>query len=117
MSHCKRKTKYVTETAKVIKKMIKSKQLEKNSVDDGMELLGGFKTYCNTSGLHLCSNFRNNKSASAKTNICSSRNIGKLLGWEPFDIHLNKFYLVSICRGGNSALIKSHLSKKKIKKC
>ena len=97
--------------------MIKGEQLEKNSVDDGRELLGGFQTYCITSGLHLCSNFRNNKSASAKTKICSSRNIGKLLGWEPFDIHLNKNYSVSIRRGGNSALIKSHLFKKKTEEC
>ena len=96
--------------------MIRSKQLERNWVDDGMELLSGFKTYCIVSGLHLCSNFRK-KSATAKTNICSSRNIGNFLGWKPFDIHLNKYYSVSIRRGGNSALLKCHLIKKKIEKC
>ena len=44
-------------------------------VDDGTEFLGAFKTFCNKRKIHLYSTFSEKKSAFAKKNIRSLKNI------------------------------------------
>ena len=56
------KTKYVTETAQVFKKIIKHKQPEKICVDDGTEFLGALKTLCTERGIQSYSTFSEKKS-------------------------------------------------------
>ena len=69
------RTKYATETAQVLKKMIKHRQPEKVWVDDGTEFLGAFKALCTECGILLYSTFSAKKSAFAERNIRSLKNI------------------------------------------
>ena len=69
------KTKYATEAAQEFKKMIMLKQPLKVWVDDGKEFLGAFESLCEKRRIHLYSNFSEKKSALAKRNIRSLKNI------------------------------------------
>ena len=55
--------------------MIKHKQPEKISIDDGTELLGAFKALCTERGNHIYSTFIKRMSAFAERNIRFLKNI------------------------------------------
>ena len=69
------KTMYSKDCVEAFKQMIKTKQPEKVCTDNGNELRGEFKTFCENKNIHLYTTENETKSAFAERNFRSLKNI------------------------------------------